>query len=116
MLIVSFSRGIPKRSWIVLTAGTKGLFPHVNKSRVITPSSGQVWKLMWDSSKTPTQETPFGISLWQWYESIVKPASLTVSTIALARRSSESKKAASIPLMSTKRCFKRKRGDGGTKE
>merc|ERR1740117_681224 len=69
--------------------------PQVNKSIVITPSIGQVWKETCDSKRTPAQLTPMGTILWQWYDRSVRPHSLIKSNMAFASLSSEFKNAES---------------------
>ena len=55
------------------STGTRFPDPTVKRSRVMIPTSGHVWNDMWDSTNIPTQDTPMGTSLWQWYDHVHQP-------------------------------------------
>ena len=74
-------------SFLIISIATDGLtFPHVKKSKLIIPFSGNVWKLIWLSANKAKIVNPCGSNLYFEMFRIVTSAAFAISLITFSYR------------------------------
>ena len=77
-------------------------FPHVKKSKLIIPFSGNVWKLMWLSANKASMVKPWGSNLYFEIFKIVTFAAFAMSWITFSYK--EGSYSLVVPIMSRVIC------------
>ena len=72
-------------SFFTISSAIEGLtFPHVKKSKLIIPFSGNVWKLMWLSANKASIVKPWGSNLYFEILRIVTSAAFAILRITFS--------------------------------
>ena len=90
-------------SFFIISIATEGFtFPHVKKSKLIIPFSGNVWKLMWLSANKARIVKPWGSNLYLDILRIVTFAAFAISLITFSN--TEGSYSFVVPIMSRELC------------